>query len=191
MREVERKAWVSDPGGLEARLSASGGLVCETVKEDRYYLVGWSRGCTIDFGRDPIFRVRSTGSRAFLGWKDRTFVGTTEVNDEREIEVGDAARLIEWLESYLGLVPFVIKRKRTRLYALAGRFAPARVELNHVEGLGHFVEVEVMAGDGEEIPAVRLIDDVFEMLCIPEADVETRYYIDMLMHGASRKVVTI
>jgi predicted adenylyl cyclase CyaB len=184
MLEIERKAWVRDPDRIEAGLSRLGTLESETLKQDRYYLVGWEPGGRIDFGADPIFRVRLVGERAVLGWKRRTFVGQTEVNEEREIALGEPGPVLEWLEGYLGLVPFVHKRKRTRLFVLAGRFSAARAELNHVETLGHFLEVEILAGRHEQPAAVRLLDEIFEALEIPPGDVETRYYIDLLMERA-------
>jgi predicted adenylyl cyclase CyaB len=181
MLEVERKARIGDPGSIERRLEALGVLEDEVVKEDRYYLIGWQPGGAIDFASDPIFRVRMAAGRAVLGWKSRTFEGTTEVNDEREIDLGDPAAAIDWLEGYLGLSPFVVKHKRTRLFVLAGELAPARVELNHVRSLGHFVEVEVLCEPDGRDEAVRLVDRVFTALEIPGQAVETRYYIDLLM----------
>ena len=181
MLEVERKARIDDPAAVESRLLGLGTLSEEIEKEDRYYLVGWSPGGDIDFAADPIFRVRVMGGRAVLGWKQRTFDGTTEVNEEREIALGDPHVALEWLESYLGLVPFVTKRKHTRLFVLGGDLAPARVEINHVAKLGTFVEVEVLCEPGGRDGAVRLVDRVFAALQIPPGAVETRYYIDLLM----------
>ncbi len=181
MLEIERKARIDDPAPVEARLEALGSFSGEIVKEDRYYLVGREPGGAIDFAADPIFRLRMAGGRAEIGWKSRTFEGTTEINEERQIGLDDADAAIEWLESYLGLAPFVVKRKHTRLFVLEGRLAPARVELNRVESLGHFVEVEVLAEPGQRQQAVRIIDEVFAALRIPDEAVETRYYIDLLM----------
>ncbi len=182
MLEVERKARVRDPGPIEVRLEALGSFSGEIVKEDRYYLVGWEPGRAIDFASDPIFRLRLAGGRAEIGWKSRTFEGTTEVNEERQFGLDDPDAAIEWLESTLGLVPFVVKHKRTRLFVLDADLAPARVELNHVESLGHFVEVEVLCEPGARQEAVRVIDEVFAALAIPDEAVETRYYVDLLMH---------
>lgn len=181
MLEVERKARVTAVPELETKILERGSLEKEITKEDRYYLIGWSPGRPIDFETDPIFRVRASGGRATLGWKARTFVGTTEVNEEREIDLGDPDGLIEWLEGYLGLEPFGIKRKHTRLFRLSGRLSRARVELNNVEGLGDFIEVEVMCEPPDRDEAVGLIDEVFGLLGIADEAVETRYYIDLLM----------
>ncbi len=179
--EIERKARVDDPQALERRLLALGTPAGEATKEDRYYLLSHVRGNPIDLASAPIFRVRLTGGRAVLGYKSRTLVGPTEVNEEREMEVPDAELFIDWLESYLGLAPFVTKRKHTRLYRLTGRLSAANVELNEVEGLGHFVEVEVMAPAGGTGAALAIIDEIFDLIGIPESAVEPRYYIDMLM----------
>lgn len=181
MLEVERKARIDDPAALEGRLEGIGTFSREVVKEDRYYLVGWEPGVRVDFANDPIFRVRVEAGEAVLGWKSRTLDGVTEINEEREIALGDPAAAFEWLESYLGLAPFVVKRKRTRLFALGGELSPARVEVNRVESLGHFVEVEVMCEPDGRQEALRIIDAVFATLAIPDEAVETRYYIDLLL----------
>jgi predicted adenylyl cyclase CyaB len=179
-REVERKARVSDPGALERRLLAGGVERGRSDKEDRYYLIGWSPGRPIDMAADPIFRVRIERDEAVLGYKTRRFEGATEINDEREIPLGDPGPVRHWLETYLGLRPFVVKHKRTRLFRLAG-FERANVELNEVDGLGHFLEVEVICAADEIAEAVALIDAVFAELDVDDSDVEPRYYIDLLM----------
>jgi adenylate cyclase class 2 len=182
MLEIERKAWVHDPGAARQRLERVAALASEDLKEDRYYLLGWRPGRPIDFAADPVFRVRISGGRAVIGWKARSFVGSTEVNEESEIDVGDPGPVLAWL-GYLGLEPFVVKRKHSRAYRIPGRLSDARVELNHVEGLGHFLEVEVLADRDGMQGALATIDGVFEMLGVDRADVEPRYYIDLLMHG--------
>jgi len=185
MLEIERKARLRDPAATERRLAGLAVLEIEEEKEDRYYLIGWSPGRSIDFSRDPIFRIRTSSGRAVLGWKKRSFTGTTEINEEREIDLGDPAAAVDWLEGYLGLEPFVVKRKRSRIYRPGGRLAPARIELNHVESLGDFLEVEVLSDD--ERAAVALIDEVFALLAVPPSDVETRYYIELLLGKECRR----
>jgi predicted adenylyl cyclase CyaB len=179
--EIERKAWVDDPEALAERLACLGTQVGEIVKQDRYYLLGHVPPEPIDFGSDPIFRVRLVGDEAVLGYKSRRFDGTTEINEETEIALGAKDPVLRWLEAYLGQAPFVIKHKHTRLYRLHGPLSAAAVELNHVRDLGHFIEVEVMSTQPDTRTAIETIDEIFALLEIPESRVEPRYYIDLLM----------
>ncbi len=56
------------------------------------------------------------------------------------------------------------------------------VEINTVDGLGDFIEVEVVASDkSQKAGAIALVDEVFDILEIPEEDIEQRYYIDLLL----------
>lgn len=178
--EVEKKARLRRPASAERKLARIGRFAGTSVKDDRYYLLGPARKGRIDMMRDPIFRVRSTGGRCWLGAKKRTFRGKTEVNEEVEIPLGNPRETLWFLETYLGLKPFVRKRKTTRLY----KVGDMRVEINRVDGLGHFLEVEIQKKrltKREEKAVLGRIDAIFRLLGIDEADVEPRYYIEMLM----------
>lgn len=179
--ELEKKAHLRRPAAAEKKLAKIGRFAGTSVKEDRYYLLGPRRKGPIDMMRDPIFRIRITEGRCWLGAKKRTFRGKAEINREVEIAMGDPAETLWFFETYLGLKPFVRKRKTTRLY----RVGNLRVEINKVDGLGHFLEVEVqkkrLTGK-EERAALERIDSIFRRLGIDEDDVEPRYYIDLLLN---------
>jgi predicted adenylyl cyclase CyaB len=179
--EIEKKARLKRPRSIEKKLAKMGRFEGTFVKEDRYYLLRPSRKGRLDLMRDPIFRVRIVDGQCWLGAKKRTFRGKTEINEEVEIPLGGPGETLRLLESCLGLKPFVRKRKRTRLYRVGG----LRVEINRVDGLGHFLEVEIqkkrLSGKAEKA-ALGRIDSIFRRLGIDETDVEPRYYIEMLMN---------
>jgi len=178
--EVEKKARLRDPSAVEAAVGKLASFEGESQKEDRYYLIGARPGDRIDMKRDPIFRVRTEGGRCVICAKKRLMRADSEVNEEVEIPAGGPEETVWFFERYLGIAPFVVKRKRTRLYAMGDM----HVEINHVDGLGPFLEVEIIKErlDGEEEGrTLRRIDGLFERLGIPGSDVEPRYYIEMLM----------
>jgi predicted adenylyl cyclase CyaB len=179
--EVEKKARLKSPAAMEKKLAEKGRFEGTFVKEDRYYLLRPAGKRRIDMKRDPIFRIRIMEGRCWLGAKKRTFRGKTEINEEVEIPLGHPREALWFLETYLGLEPFVRKRKSTRLY----RVGSARVEINKVDGLGHFLEVEVQKkrlGKRDEKAALDRIDSIFRELGVDESDVEPRYYIDLLLN---------
>lgn len=92
---------------------------------------------------------------------------------------GDPGSLKELLSRSLGIRGTVVK---TRTVFLAGR---TRLHFDEVEGLGRFIEIEVVLepGEGREAGvavARRLMDD----LGIAEDDLVDRAYLDLLPQGA-------
>jgi predicted adenylyl cyclase CyaB len=70
-----------------------------------------------------------------------------------------------------------VVRKRRTLY-LIGR---ARVHLDRVEGLGDFVELEVVLGPGQDqSEGVRVAHEIMERLGIAREDLVERAYIDLM-----------
>jgi predicted adenylyl cyclase CyaB len=58
------------------------------------------------------------------------------------------------------------------------------VELNEVEHLGHFVEIEILVESEAEILAARTeIVRTLHQLGLPGEAIESRYYIDMLQQA--------
>jgi len=186
--EIEKKVRVAGPGALEPLLAARGRFAGTLRKEDRYYLIGRRDGEPIDLLRDPIVRVRTgEGEGARISAKRRAFIGSTEVNEEVEIAASPAGAVAWLFESYLGVSPFVVKRKETRLW-IAGEL---HAELSLVEGLGWFLEVELLrdppdagpARDAAAAEGARLVDDFIASLGLSPGDGEARPYVQLLMEG--------
>lgn len=170
--EVEHKARLARPAQTEALVAKLGVFEQETVKEDVYFR---RRGDTSLVPADR-FRLRREAGRALVTFKqDRSQAGV-EVNEETEFEVDDTYAFFHFSDRF-GFEPFVVKRKRSRVYKV-GR---ARVELNEVEHLGHFIEVEILCRQETELPVARTeIARLFNMLGVPGQDLERRPYIQMI-----------
>jgi predicted adenylyl cyclase CyaB len=78
--EVEAKAWVADPAGLEERAKELGRLKKESTKEDVYYR---RKGETSAVPLDR-FRLRREAGQAVVTYKEKIVADGTEVNDEVE-----------------------------------------------------------------------------------------------------------
>lgn len=188
MLEIELKAWASDLEAVRARLEELGKTPKRrpVVKEDVYYCAPDVDPRTADPLRDRIIRLRKDEGEATLTAKRKRIEYGVETNDEIEVAVGDAAAA-ERLIDYLGYRPFVKKRKETRAYEWSKGVV---VELNRIEGLGDFVEVEALAEDGaspaeveEKRAAVRA---VLGALGIAAERIEPRPYMDLLRSRAVR-----
>jgi adenylate cyclase class 2 len=175
--EIEKKAWIKNIEELENRLKEIAVFSKTDEKSDTYYYMP-SDGREIDFKNDPIFRIRKTKKGSFIAYKKRDFSGETEVNQENEFEIITPEK-IEGLIEYVGYKVLVKKHKFSRVYS----YKNASIELNTIDGLGDFIEVEViLTNEDEKERAFEVIDEVFEILNIDKNNIETRYYIDLLLN---------
>jgi len=178
--EIEKKARVKNPHRISHILSQLFKYIGTSIKIDRYYLLKFKSTRRINFKTDPIIRLRIEKGKSFLTTKKRTFKGKTEINREIEIPLGSPTRAIEFFENALGLKPFVIKKKKTKLFKRGN----IKAELNFVEGLGWFLEIEILKKNlskSDEKQTLSKISSVFKTLGIKEQDFEPRYYIELLL----------
>ena len=74
----------------------------------------------------------------------------------------------------------MVKRKKSRVY----RVGQANVELNEIEHLGHFVEIEIMRDDQATLLIARTeVARLLTNLGLSAEDVESRFYIDLLQEA--------
>lgn len=187
MIEVELKAWLTDYEATRRAVEAAGAEPRgEVVKRDLYYGPERKHAREIDLERDPVFRLRSEGDAWRVTAKRHAVEGGVESNEEVEFGIDDVAAFREFAQR-IGFRPFIVKRKQSRRYA----FGRINVELNKVDPLGDFIELEVLLDDGagaaERREAEREIRDFLARAGVPEAKIEPRRYIDLLRKiGAGR-----
>jgi predicted adenylyl cyclase CyaB len=98
-----------------------------------------------------------------------------KLSDYRRVPVPDAAALREALERALGLVGRVRKQ---RWLLLAGQ---TRIHLDRVEGLGDFVELEVVLRDEQsEAEGARIADQLMHELGLGRTERIAGAYLDLL-----------
>jgi predicted adenylyl cyclase CyaB len=195
--EIEIKAHVKRPERVIEALDGMAEFLRSYDKSDSYFLLSGAEP-----GQGRNFRVRTEDGASVVTWKNRSFKDETEVNIEREFEVGDAAAFIELCLS-MGATPYIKKRKIGRAYGYQGM----TVEVSEVPPLGFFVEIEQLVeiepgspsvgdgrGPGEGLPMapdpelVRSITarqrELLTRLGIPDGDIEARPYSLMLRKAA-------
>jgi len=173
--EVELKVHLADPAAVEVRAAELGKFTKETHKEDVYFR---RRGDTSSY---PVerFRLRQEEATAVVTFKQPVKAGGVEVNEEVEFEVDDAHAFFRFAGRF-GFEPFVIKRKQARIY----RIGRAHVELNEVEHLGHFVEIEILCETEDEVPVARIeLARLLNQLGLDPANLERRPYIVMIQEA--------
>lgn len=207
MYEVEQKYRVVDVADLEARLNGLGAVWHGTAQQvDRYF-----GHPTRDFSAtDEALRLRSTPDGVVITWKGPRLDATAKTR-EIELPLAEAAvpaaanaeaavpaaadaeaagpvaaTLRCWTELLEALgfrqVRQVAKRRRIATVVCDG--AAIEVALDHVVGLGNFVELEVRADAAGITAAVARVESLARKLGC--TDPERRSYLELLLGSAER-----
>lgn len=168
-RNIEIKARVPDPTALRARVVSLAASVPQVlVQRDTFYHAPTGRLKLREFAdgaAELIYYERPDR----LGPKTSIYSRTP---------VPDAASMRELLGRCLGTKAVVAK---SRELFLIGR---TRIHLDTVEGLGSFVELEVVLATGQTDAEGKLIASaLMTQLGIREADLVDQAYVDLLHRG--------
>jgi adenylate cyclase class 2 len=183
--EVELKFRVEDPQRLERSLVALAARFHDPLEQvDRYF----SHPCR-DFGRtDEALRLRRVGESVAVTWKGPRIDAAAKTRQELELAVANVSagasagvtidRWTELLEA-LGFrqVREVAKRRRPARVPWQG--SDVDVALDRIEGLGEFVELELLARPGEIPLATACLQSLASELGCGLA--ERRSYLELLL----------
>jgi adenylate cyclase class 2 len=183
MTEIELKARVENPEQLKAKLEAFAEYTGAFEKEDAYW-VPKNPGLPVPPSGIRVRREKDTAP----GGEVSGFVHVTyklkeiregiEINDEKEFDVSRSEEFEE-LIGLLGFVKRIAKKKKGWAYS-HGRI---NAELCRVEGLGWFIELEILSEkkDGQTLAGAReeLLRFLGDLGIAREA-LESRYYTEML-----------
>ena len=179
--EVEQKFRVADVAALERQLAALGALRGETELQVDSYFSHPQR----DFAStDEALRLRRVGLRNYVTYKGPKLDAVSKTRREIEIELplgelaaGDAGVLLE--ARLFRRVADVYKRRVH--FTLPWQDREIGVALDHVEGLGDFVELEIMADDPGVERARNAIGSLAGRLNLSNS--ERRSYLELLLAG--------
>jgi adenylate cyclase, class 2 len=182
MLEVEAKYVLPDPTAVEARLLEWGARVVADHAEADHYLNAPDR----DFAQtDEAFRLRRIGDRNLLTYKGPRHDSTSKTRTEVEVACppGDeAAEAFLKLFRHLGYRPTAVVRKRRRIYEWDRDGFTVHACVDDVEGVGRFIELEIVAAD-DQYHAAR--ETVFRTAAELElGPTETRSYLEQLLGRA-------
>jgi adenylate cyclase class 2 len=148
--EVEAKARAEDLNAVETTLVAMGAVLDAHKLERDEYFAHPAR----DFAAtDEALRLRVTSAEDGGGWSraELTYKGakvdqSTKTRPEENIDIQvDQVEGVRWVLEQLGFTPVARLVKHRREFVVEG----LTVCLDDVEGVGRFVEVEVLSSDVE------------------------------------------
>jgi predicted adenylyl cyclase CyaB len=166
-RNIEIKARIASVDALLPRAVAVAGGVPQRIDQDDTFF-------PVPMGRLKL-RQFEDGSAELIHYQ-RTDTVDAKASDYVRVPVPDPAALREALSRGLGTLGRVRKR---RLLLLAGA---TRIHLDRVEGLGEFMELEVMlASDQSDAEGQRIADALMAELGLADAERVAGAYMDLLI----------
>ena len=179
--EVEAKLRLASCGELEGvrrRLEELGARhEGEVVEEDTYF----QHPCRDFAETDEALRLRIVGGRAELTYKGpKRIIGGSKARAEYTTAVADPGEAVRILEA-LGFRPAAVVRKQRSYY----RLGDVAVSLDHVEGLGCFLEAEYRGSGGPE-EASKAIEEVLEKLGVAARERVYKSYLELLLEAMQR-----
>lgn len=118
----------------------------------------------------------------YFTYKKKEVITDTEFNDEKECILTDYLPIKEALLDS-GFTVSLKKHKSVLLYCVSSIYGNVSIEVCNVEKLGNFVEVEVLtrSKDKAVIEKIqKLLHDILHKMGLTDADIEPRYYRDLL-----------
>ncbi len=177
--EVEQKFPVEDLAAVEARLREKGAKIGPVIVEvDRYF-----NHPARDFAQtDEAVRVRRKGQQHFVTYKGPKIDTTTKTRREIELPLAGGEGTVEAWSEWLTALGFIVVgevRKQRRRTHIEHDGRAVEMTLDEVDGLGEFVELELIT-DAEGLDAARAcIASLAESLGLSQS--ERRSYLTLLL----------
>jgi adenylate cyclase, class 2 len=136
MLEIEIKSYCEDHAGITGKIKSLGGkLLKKTIEKDIYF-----KHPVRDFkDTDEAFRIRIADNKNILTYKGPKIGNKTKTRFEKEVEFMDLDSMKEILDRLGFNAVDEINKTRTIF-----RIDDVEICLDNVEGLGSFIELEVM-----------------------------------------------
>lgn len=177
MLEIELKAKVGDHDAVKARLAAFMTLTGNIDKRDEY----WALPLAHSVSPPPDFhlRIRSEPGKETVTFKEKTYSDSIEVNKEVEFGILDVNAFREFLAKMSAKLLYRKHKKGTSWQGEGGILA----ELVVVEGLGEYLEVEILLNEGDNVDVGETKNKliaVIERCGLSMRDIEPRPYSQLL-----------
>ncbi len=168
--EVEAKLHVADAAALRARLRTAGVRLGPPVEQVDTFFGHPGRDLRAD---DEALRLRRAGGQFELTYKGPRRPGDVKARlEENVVMTKDPTALLR----HLGFTPAAHLTK----WRESGTLGLVGVALDHVDGLGWFVELEVLAEAAETETAAAAITDAADKLGLGNAPRIRTSYVEML-----------
>lgn len=197
MYEIELKAHVTDVQSIKTKLATFAIYKKHIDKSDDYYSyitapkTSVNQASAADISNNITVRFRretyndGTSSTSFC-YKQKEVRDGTEVNDERECKVSDSYPLISAFAA-LGFHKSLHKHKISDFYTYLTPYGLSNIELCNVEGLGNFIEIEILTDSEDPLLIAPIKEQLHKILArcgVSESAIEPRYYKELLAQKA-------
>lgn len=177
--EVEQKFPVLDLPALQRKLAVLGAQRGDSVVQADRYFAHPAR----DFARtDEALRLRRMGPLNYITYKGPKLDATTKTRQELEVELAageQSAADATGMLLALGFTPVLEVSKRRVHNTVRWQDREVEVSLDEVAGLGNFVELEMIAAEGEVDAARACIVGLAAELGL--SNTERRSYLELLL----------
>ncbi len=180
MIEIEVKARVEDPEGIEKMIIALGATPAGIENQTDIYYNAPHR----DFGKtDEALRIRVQDRKTILTYKGSKLDKVSKTRKEFNVEINDADSMKNILAS-LGFFPVATVTKKRKNY----RFGEFFISIDEVQNLGNFIEIEMNSEDsGKYQEKVESIFNFIEKLGITREATIRQSYLEMLLEKNKTK----
>lgn len=180
--EVETKVRIKNPNDLRKKIQRIARLEKKESRGDDYFAL--HRKFRRHGYPKKAFRIRKKPDKFevnFKKWLTRYWDKQVVVKQEFEFEIKDKSQVENLLALFkdLGFVQWIKKRKTSESY-LHKKDKRIVIEINKVEHLGYFMEIEYLAQPHEMEKAKRKIKDTLKELDIKQEDIDNTGYTKML-----------
>jgi adenylate cyclase class 2 len=177
--EIEQKHAVNDLPALVARLSERGIEIAPAVIQVDRFFAHPARNFA---ETDEALRIRTVGGESFVTYKGPRLDPHSKTRREIELPLdandGEGRQFAELLAA-LGFVPAATVRKARRTFSIRHGGTEVSGALDDVDGVGQYVELELMADAAGVDAAKRVIAAVAAELQLGPP--ERRSYLELLV----------
>lgn len=177
--EVEQKFPLADVAAVLRRLDELAAKAVGTARQVDQYFNHPAR----DFAQtDEALRLRSVGEKNFITYKGPKLDAVTKTRQEIELPLGDGQQSLAQFAELLAALGFrsvATVKKTRRLFHIAWQEKIVEGALDDVDGVGHFLELELSATDAEVEAAKSCIASLASRLGLGAT--ERRSYLELLL----------
>ena len=178
--EVEQKFHLGDLPRMKAKLTQLGASFAEPIEQIDWYFNHPAR----DFAKtDEAFRLRQVGEKNYITYKGPKIDQATKTRRELELPLPQGTRIPDDFAQILIALSFrpVAKVKKSRLPGkLVWQGGHVELALDHIDGLGSFMEIEIVADDSDLEGAKERVHSLAMELGLTWP--ERRSYLELLLN---------
>ena len=172
MYEVEAKVWIKTDEEWQAILEKVKKIAIfkkEELKKDLYF--------GLQLSNKALFRLRTVNNNKHeITVKDKTIKEGIEQSKEESFQIDNFNAFISFTKK-LSLEVLLKKKKQSLVFVHKNLI----IELNVIDGLGNFLEIEYLCKNKTDIPfAHRKIISIFQDLGFTKQDFEEQTYMQLL-----------